>query len=73
VFKSDCNEASQEWSLGYVDVYLRFDIFQMTAIAMVTMKVKTFFLIKNFKTLNIKLAMGFHKLSLFRRLCSREL
>jgi len=40
----------------------------------VTTKVQTFFCyrIMNFKTLNMKLAMGSHWLSLFDRLCSRK-
>lgn len=59
VFKCDCNEASQEWSLGYVVVYLRFDIFQMTAVAMVTMKVKTFFFNKEFQNIEYQVGHGF--------------
>ena len=36
----DCTETTQEWSLGYVVVHLGFGIFKMSAVAMVTMKVK---------------------------------
>ena len=36
---SDCNETSQEWSLGYVDVHLGFNIFKIATVAKVSMKV----------------------------------
>jgi hypothetical protein len=37
IFWSDCNEISQEWSLGCVDVHLGFVILKMATVAMVIM------------------------------------